>query len=129
MTDQLKALNRLRQDLESTEDNLMSEEIIALSRARAEALSSPRRLFQLGFYPSMALLALLIATATLFDKSFYAPVDSEHFNQTTASLEPEIQAITNTEIWPGVEDEELDVYYWLAESTEALDELYGWNYK
>jgi hypothetical protein len=127
MTNQQEVLGRLREQLERTEDNLLPEETIALSRARANALSGGAHLSWRGFYPSMALLALLIATATLFDTSFYNSVNSESFNQVSTNLDSAPQAITDSETWSNNEGDELDVYYWLAESSEELNALYGWN--
>ena len=127
MTDQQAALGRIREQLERTEDNLLPEETIALGRARANALSGGAHLSRRGFYPSMALLALLIASATLFDTSFYNSVNSESFNQASISSDSAPQAITDSETWSNNEGDELDVYYWLAESSEELNALYGWN--
>lgn len=126
MTDQQTVLQKLKEDLESTEDRLLPEETLALSRARAKALSGRTPIQWRGFYPGMAILVLLVATAALLDKSFYDPASSVDFNQ--ASTEPLDQATNPVEYSSVSESDDLAVYYWLAESSEELDELYGWNY-
>ena len=120
MTDHNDRLNKVQQDLISSEDNLSSREIFRLQQARNKALSQQDfvRSNTLSFWPSLsAILAssLLLAVFFLEGSMDQLQQDNDRYN-----------SIIDLAAYLSEDDDELDVYYWLAESEEDLDMLYGY---
>ena len=117
MTEQTQFPDRLRTDLRSIEDNLTPKETFLLQQARHKALARAARSKFDYFWPSLSftLSASILLAVLVFDRNIFQPQAVEDNQNLAVDLAVYLES-----------DDELDVYYWLAESEDDLDMLYAY---
>jgi hypothetical protein len=117
MTEQTQFPDRLRSDLRSIEDKLTPKETFLLQQARHKALARAARSKFSYFWPSLSsvLAASILLALLLLDRNIFQPQAVDDDQNLAIDLAVYLES-----------DDELDVYYWLAESEDDLNMLYAY---